>query len=312
MKGLEISKEFYKKYGKAMLESEFSSVKKKIAVGLVGEGSECLGFDDEISKDHDFEAGFCLFLTKEDYEEFGFKLERAYSKLPKEFMGVKRSVVSAVGGSRHGVIVIDDFYNKFLGVNDIPNDLNWWLYTPSKSILSACNGEVFEDELGVFTKVRNKLINGYPEDVRRKKIAGHTIFMAQDGQYNFNRCLMRKEYGAAQLAIFGFVKNAISTIYLLNNKYEPFYKWVYKGLRGLPILSELETSLSALTEIENSTKTADDKLEIIEDISTMIINEFKKQGLTKATCNNLESHAYSILDGIKDNSLRNMHIMEGI
>ncbi len=53
------------------------------------------------------------------------------------------------------------------------------------------------------------------------------------------------------------------------------------------------------------------KQEVIEDITELLIAEFKKQGLTEASCGDLEKHAYSIQDGIKDGELRNMHIMEG-
>ncbi len=51
---------------------------------------------------------------------------------------------------------------------------------------------------------------------------------------------------------------------------------------------------------------------MIEDIAGLLIAELKKQGLTEATCGDLEKHAYSIQDGIKDGELRNMHIMDGI
>ncbi len=312
MKGLEISKQFYLQYGKPMLEREFPAVKDRIAVGLVGEGSECFGFDDEISRDHDFEAGFCLFITKEDEQKFGFDLERAYSKLPKEFMGIKRKILSPVGGNRHGVICIDDFYLKFLGSKNAPIDNKQWLYLPTQSLANACNGQVFIDNLGVFTTVRNILLKGYPEDVRRKKISSNTIMMAQSGQYNYTRCANRGETGAAQLAIFEFVKHAISVIYLLNNKYEPFYKWAYRGMRNLPLLSELEFSLVGLTELDNSKSKINEKAEIIEDIAKLIVDEFKRQGITNASCNDLEQHALSIQDNIRDSELRNMHVMEGV
>lgn len=312
MKGLDVSRAFYEQYGKDMLEKEFPDYINKIAVGLVGEGSECLGYDDDLSVDHDFEAGFCLFISREDYDKIGFKLERAYAKLPKEFMGYKRSVLSPVGGDRHGVIVIEDFYQKFLGASDIPDDLRWWLYADSTALLNASNGQVFYDPNGEFSRVREKLLVGFPDDVRRKKLAMHAIFMAQAGQYNYKRIVSRGEYGAGQLALFEFVKHAISTVYLLNNKYEPFYKWAFRGMRSLPVLSELEDALVGLIEIENSPKTIDDKIEIIEDVARLIIDEYKRQGLTKATCNNLESHAYSILDGVKNSEIRNIHIMEGV
>ena len=312
MKGIEIAKRYYQEFGKPMLESQFADVINRIAVGIAGEGSECLGFDDEISKDHDFEAGFCLWITREDEAKFGFKLERAYAKLPKEFMGLKRQILSPSDGNRHGVIVIEDFYTRFLGAPTAPDTLERWLYTPSASLLSACNGEVFTDKLGKFSEVRNVILRGYPEDVRRKKLSAHAIMMGQSGQYNYARLIDRKETGAAQLAIFEFVKHAISAVYLLNNKYEPFYKWAYRGMRNLSVLGDLEPTFSILTEMGNSPKQASEKREIIEDISAMLIAEFKAQTLTKATCNNLDTHAYSINDSITDATLRNLHIMDGI
>lgn len=296
--------------GKADRE-QFADVADRIAVGLAGAGSECLGFDDILSQDHDFEPGFCLWITREDEREFGFRLERAYAKLPKEFQGLTRQALSPVGGNRHGVSVIDDFYQTYLGAPTAPDSLMRWLYLPSESLACACNGKVFRDDLGQFSQVRQTLLQGYPEDIRRKKLAAHTILMAQAGQYNYFRCVSRGEFGAAQLAIFQFVDHAISAIYLLNNKYRPFYKWAYRGMRELPLLSQLEPALTGLTELGNDELEANAKLETIEEIAALFISEFQAQGLTQAICGDLEKHAYSILDSVHDAELRNMHIMEG-
>lgn len=83
-------------------------------------------------------------------------------------------------------------------------------------------------------------------------------------------------------------------------------------MRSLERLSELEAPLSYLTETGNSASEASGKRDMIEDIASMLITEYKAQGLTSATCNNLETHAYSITDKIKDNELRSMHVMDGV
>ncbi len=312
MKGLEIVKKFYNEFGAPMLEEKFGDVISRIAIGLVGEGSECFGYDDEISHDHDFDFNFCAFITKNDYEQFGFKLERALSKLPKEFMGLKRNILLPVGGNRRGVIVIEDFYAERLGENFSPSNLYSWFYVPSYAFLSVVNGEVFRDDLGHFSAIRNELKKGYPEDVRRKKVSAHLINMAQSGQYNYNRCINHGETGAGQLAIYEFVKHTISLMYLLSNEYEPFYKWAYKGLRNLSILSEIEIPLITLTETGNSKNEFKQKTEIIEDICSLISGELLAQGLIKCDSNDLEKHAYSVQATIKDNQIRNMNIFDGI
>ena len=78
MKGIEGAKKYFELYGNVIKE-QFPDFMKYAAFGICGQGSECLGFDDEISRDHDFEPGFCLFLPDENKVDrrTAFLMERA-------------------------------------------------------------------------------------------------------------------------------------------------------------------------------------------------------------------------------------------
>ena len=307
MKGLEISRAFYEEYGRPMLEKDFGKYIDKIAVGLVGHGSECFGFDDEISTDHDFEPGFCIWLTDEVEKEIGFKLFRAYSKLPREFMGIKCIEKSALGAKEKGVKTISEFYLTYTGRCGAPETWQDWLYTPSHYFAEATNGEVFFDPLGEFSRIREVIKNGMPKDVRLKKIASCALHMAQSGQYNYKRCLSHGEIGSARLALDEFARNCAEIAFLLEKRHSPYYKWIFRAMRELPRLSFLTEKLETLL-----TTPADETLRIellIEEISADIITEFKDQEITEATCSYLESHAYSVNKKIKNTEIRNMHIL---
>ncbi|MDE7250334.1 MAG: DUF4125 domain-containing protein, partial [Lachnospiraceae bacterium] len=84
--GMELCEAFYREYGIPMIRENFPQYEKMIAVGLVGEGSECFGYDDEVSRDHDFGPGFCMWLTDQVYDEIGEKLQEAYEQLPSTYM----------------------------------------------------------------------------------------------------------------------------------------------------------------------------------------------------------------------------------
>ena len=75
MKGLELSKKYYEEYGRAMILETAPQLADRFAAGLAGDGSQCFGFDDEISRDHDFAPGFCIWLADEDFALFKKMIE---------------------------------------------------------------------------------------------------------------------------------------------------------------------------------------------------------------------------------------------
>ena len=313
MNGLELSERFYFECGKPMLEEQFPALLPYLAAGLFGSGSECFGFDDEVSRDHDFEPGFLLLLPGEDIvdRKTAFQLERAYAKLPKEFMGFARSAIAPVGGARHGVLRIADVFKDKVGAADGILTVSQWLIVPEHALSEATNGRLFFDGYGEVTRIREGL-SAYPEDVRRKKLAGNLLLMAQAGQYNYARCLRHGETGAAQLAVAEFCKAAMHTVFLLNDRFMPYYKWSFRAMRALPKLSMLAETLEVLLCTDNEPNTAESKIDMIEDAAADVIDELMQQGLTKAICGDLEKHAYSVNDAIEDGGIRNLHILAAV
>lgn len=313
MTGIELSKGFYEEYGKPFIESLDDDIKQKLCVGLAGPGSECYGFDDDVSRDHDFEAGFCIFIPGEDVidRKTAFMLERGYAKLPKEYKGFKKSMMSPVGGNRHGVIRIDEFFEKAVGSGSGKLSAESWLKIPSYALCEAVNGEIFFDNYKEMTQIREYL-KDMPDDIRRKRLAGNLLLMAQSGQYNYNRCLSHGENAAAQLAVVEFVKSAMETAFLLNKKYMPYYKWSFRAMRSLERLSIIGDTCEFLLTTTNEGDMAEEKYYMIEDTAMSVIEILMEDGLTQANCGDLEKHAYSVNDGIRDPEIRNLNILYAV
>ncbi|MBQ7248141.1 MAG: DUF4037 domain-containing protein [Lachnospiraceae bacterium] len=353
MQGLELARIFYDEHVEPMLREQFPEVMDHITVGLTGSGSECYGFDDSVSEDHDFEPGVCIFLPGGDLVDSRteFRLSRAYAALPEEICGYRRSRLSPVGGGRHGVIRAADFWNEKLGLPDGMPDDETWLRLPEYALAEAVNGEIFWDGDGSFTGVR-KYLRHYPQQVRMKKLAGYLLLMNQAGMYNYRRCLKHGEEAAAQLAVFEYVKAAMHAIFLLNDRYMPYYKWSFRAMHSLPALASLCESLDYLMTTGNDPDSAVVKTGVISDIDRAVESVVKLSGLvtertreigvgltmgaraaaassgqraeeesTKASEGffgssapevNLERLAYELNDSIADGSLRNLHILTGV
>lgn len=313
MNGLELSEVFYEECGRPMLEAQFPELLPYLTVGMFGAGSECFGFDDEHSRDHDFEPGFRILLPDESVVDrrSEFLLERAYAKLPKRFRGVERAALSPVGGARHGVIRTAEFFEKTVGAPDGVLTIPQWLTLPEQALAEATNGVLFHDGFGEVTHIRQALAY-FPEDVRRKRLAGQLLLMGQAGQYNYPRCLAHGETAAAQLAVGEFVKSALSALFLLNRRYLPYYKWSFRALRALPEGAALAAPLERLLTTGNDAALAQEKNALIGRVAAVITALLRAQELTALPGDELEKHAYAVNDRIRDAEVRNLHVLAAV
>lgn len=315
LKGLELSKAYYEAYVKEMIHSRFPEYENRIAVGLSGHGSECFGFDDELSTDHDFGPAVCLWLTDEDYERIGEQLAAEYDKLPKSFLGVPARVETKNGHGRVGVIKISDFFTEHIGCASVParDDIYTWENISENGAAVAVNGEVFRDDAGIFTKERQKLSEYYPDGLWYPKMAQAAVKIAQYGQYNYGRCIRRGDYIAASLAYTGFVEQVMELCFLIYREYMPYYKWSYKALKKMadrkqePLLNRICECLEKLSKLDYHDE--DKVSDYIENICTQLVRLLNMQSLSGNSDNYMETQGYAIMQSY-ENMKKSLKVQE--
>lgn len=306
MQGLEKARALYEQQGRELLHRQFPAWEDRIAVGLAGHGSECFGFDDELSEDHDFEPGFCLWVDDETDRAIGVELSRAYRQLTGAMAGPR----SALGEKSRGVRRISDFYRRYTGCAGAPDSWQAWLYLPSHALAEATNGQVWRDGQGEFSRIRREILTGMPEDVWKKRLAAKLITMAQAGQYNYARCIRHGESGSAMLAMAEFVNAACAAIYLLNRRHMPYYKWQFRAMEGLEKLSDMKDALEFLLTGENDSPGQGLKSQVVEDICSQVVGELRAQHLSCGSWDYLEPHALDMMEHIENPQIRALHVME--
>ncbi|WP_064581294.1 DUF4037 domain-containing protein [Streptobacillus moniliformis] len=295
------SREYTKKYILPKIKEKNEKLLSKITIALIGEGSEVIGYDDEYSKDHDYTFMPIIFLNDEDYEKYHKELEDILLSLPQEFLGIKH-VNNNVVNERRGVKKIGDYLYRFIGKENANLTIEDYRKIPEHALFSLTSGEIFfagNEELSSILST----LKYYPDVIRENKIATVCTRIAQSGQYNYLRLMKREDKIAASIAKNIFIENVIHLIYLLNFKYMPFYKWSARGLKDLPILGkEIEKRLFEL--IDNTTLDKHQMSNRIEEICYFLVEEIKKQGLSKEKGYFLINHAIAIQKNIDDEFLK--------
>lgn len=303
MKGLELSRGLFFEHALPLIERELPAVLPFLAAGLVGEGSECFGFDDELSRDHDWGPGFCIWLPADALEHYGTDLFSLLQHLPDEYGGVVVRMTHPAG--RLGLMEIGNFYTRLIGFPDVPPTAEAWLSVPEPYLAAAVNGEVFTDNYGAFTRIRDQLLKGFPEDVRLRRMAQCAVLAGQTGQYNYLRCLQRGDAPAMVVIKGRFMENAAALAFLLNRQYRPYYKWTYRAMRQLPLLGEsLFEHMSRLSTLPDGQAAVME----IEKISSLLITQLRMQGLSNSNSDFLMEHGGELLRRIEDPALRSRAI----
>ena len=234
IKTYEFSRKFYEDHVAQLIRNDFGEYEGRIAVGIAGEGSDCFGYDDFMSRDHDFGTGVCLWLTDEDMKKFGNLLSIKYNELAQSQPGFN---LSERLQERRGVMTIHSFYSNILELDCDTDNVFLseadWLMLNHACIATAVNGEVFRDDLGKFTAFRKLLLDYYPDRVWRIRIAEELHKFAAGLQVNYARCMTRQDVVAANLSKLQGIESAMQLYYLMKRSYPPYYKWTYRRLTEL-------------------------------------------------------------------------------
>lgn len=316
-------REFYERYGMPAIHNKFPEYESRIAVGIVGEGSDCFGYDDEISRDHDYAVGFCMWLAEADYKRIGTSLQREYEKIYDEHAKEYNECIGRADltvqdtriSRRRGVFEIRCFYENILRIH-VPEDQELlsenrqWLAVEEENLAAAVNGEIFRDDAGIFSTVRRRIMDYYPEAVWRRRLAEQIHIFSQNGQYNYARMMAREDYVTANLCIAHAMESAMAIVYLLNRTYAPYYKWKRMGLRDLTVLPEIGKLLDDLSEMENQKRawsreaydsckvnTTDKKANCIEKIALLILEELNRQKIIAGENKFLDIYCRKIAGG---------------
>lgn len=334
-KNLESCRTFYETYGASMIREKFPEYEQRVAVGLVGEGSDCFGYDDEISKDHDYGIGFCMWLLPEDYQKIARPLQEEYERLIEKY-GTQGSADLFIS-QRRGVFIIQEFYENLLGMKlswkenhnrNVGGDAGWnsdqnlslddkdrnWEWLPEEKLAAVTNGEVFRDDAGYFTAIRKMFLSYYSDEIRKRRLAVKLHEFSQYAQSNYSRMMARKDYVTAGICIAEGMKSAMEICYLLNKTYAPYYKWMRKGMEQLDRLNGVGSLLDHISGLglqkdawENVSYTSsqiNDKDEVVhtfEKVAEQIVAEMGRQGLTEAGAGQdlfLENYCRKLLDEV--------------
>ncbi len=314
---LELSREFFDEVALPSLREAFPEASERMAAGLVGNGSECMGFDDGLSCDHDWGVEFFLWLTDDDFASIGGDVAKWKAELWKTHPEQPFRQLSDYG-VQTTVMTTSMFYTSLIGFPHGPSTVLEWRRVPESNLALAVNGEVFRDPVGEFTSVRNRLLGYYPEQLRLKKIAARCLAIAQTGQYNFLRIAQRGDVVAKEITLAKFTEDVISMVFMLNRRFTPYYKWAFRAMCELPVLA---SEVAPLLEMLYDGGSVDGELDpgnvivceitdddrrravIVERICELIIGELKRQDLSNSKSTFLVQHGEEIQRMVTDENL---------
>lgn len=236
--GLELCRLFYQSEVKPILKREFPDVRYSAA--LIGWGSEVLGFDTPLSRDHHWGPRVLLFLSDKDHSTLKGKIDRKLSdNLPYEFLrystaysnpepnGVRHPIKITSGPVNHMIncYTVKSFFKARLGFDPSRKiEITDWLTFPQQRLLELVSGEVFHDGLGELRKIRRK-IRYYPRDVwlyllaaQWKRISQEEAFVARAGDTG-------DELGS-QVVAARMVREIMKLTFLMEKQYAPYSKWL--------------------------------------------------------------------------------------
>ena len=236
--GLELARLYYTEAVQPILRAEYPDLVH--SAGLIGPGSEVLGFDTAMSADHNWGAQVVVYLSDEDHgrvadevwETLSYKLPFSVRGHPTHFEAVPDDPDTVIPrltrrrpiNHRVTITTLSGFVRRYIGIElDQELALHDWLTIPEQKLRTLVAGAVYHDGLNVLEPLRHKLAF-YPHDVWLYLLAAQWLRVGQEEPFVGRAGSVGDEVGSAVIAA-RLVRDLMRLCLLMEQQYAPYAKW---------------------------------------------------------------------------------------
>lgn len=262
--GLDLSERFYREAMQPLFDLHFAGTAYSAA--LIGDGSEVLGFDTEMSTDHDWGPRALIFLGSNDHQRLAAEINAMLSReLPREFMGYPTSFTppdandngtqlldatsnGAIINHRIEILTLEGFFKDHIDFDiDSPLAASDWLSFPQQKLATLTAGRIFHDQIGL--KEARERFAYYPQDVWLYMLAAGWNRIEQEEHLMGRAGFVGDEIGSAIIGA-RLVRDIMRLCFLMERKYAPYQKWFGTAFAKLKAAPTLQPSLRDVLKAE--------------------------------------------------------------
>lgn len=258
VQGLELNRLFYEEAVRPLLAARFPDV--AYSAGLIGYGSDVLGYDTAISRDHEWGPRLLLFLRAEDIAALGGAIDEMFRReLPstvhgystsfsapeREDGGVRQMEPGAAGRVNHHIhlLTVEDFLRWELGIASVESlSTRDWLTFPEQKLLEMTAGAVYFDGLGRLGPLRQSLAY-YPQDVWLYRLSAQWQRISQEEAFVGRAGDVGDELGSRIVAA-RLARDLMRLCFLMERRYAPYSKWLGTAFTRLACAGQMEPLLA--------------------------------------------------------------------
>jgi hypothetical protein len=243
--GAELARRFFSDVAEPLLSRALPGL--RYAAARLGSGSDVLGLDDVMSRDHDWGCRLTLLVDEDARDQVPRISAILEDELPERFGEFPvRFPVTWDSSLSHKVEVatVADFTASRLGV-DPSGGLSAldWLTVTGQSVLEVTAGPVFTDRTRTLAAVRT-LLAWYPPDVERYVLAAGWQRLCQLLPMVGRTAEAGDELGSRLLSA-SLAGDLLWLAFALSRRWAPYAKWRGTVFRSLPVAARLEPLLDA-------------------------------------------------------------------
>lgn len=257
IKGRDLCRSFFNEIAKPILDQHFPDL--RYTAGLLGYGSDVLGYDDAVSTDHMWGPRFYLFLSESDFSLKEQILEVFSHTLPYTYEGY--SVHFSLpdpndNGVQHAEFITEGLVNpliffntpngflrNYLGTSDFdvltPTD---WLSFSEHRLLALTRAELYRDDLNLAEQLQK--ISAYPEKVWLYLIASNWSLLAEEQAF-VKRCADVGDEMGSILVCGRIAERLMRLCFLYCRQYAPYSKWFGTAFSRLPVDDKIKNTIRA-------------------------------------------------------------------